>query len=130
MTGEHRSSEQDEVRFVEVVFPDHTNHYGTLFGGHAMGMMDRAAFVVASRRARTQVVTASADEITFHAPARRGDVVEVVARLISTGRSSMVVRAEMSREDLASGDRTKIASGRFTMVAVDRDGQPVQLPDE
>lgn len=120
----------DEVRFLEVVFPDQTNHYGTLFGGHAMGMMDKAAFVVASRRARTQVVTASADDIAFRAPARHGDVVEVVARLVSTGRSSMVVQAEMSREDLASGGQTSVASGRFVMVAVDAEGQPVSLPTE
>lgn len=120
----------DEVRFLEVVFPDQTNHYGTLFGGHAMGMMDKAAFVVASRRARTQVVTASADDIAFHAPARHGDVVEVVATLLSTGRSSMVVNAEMSREDLASGEQTPVASGRFVMVAVDAEGQPVSLPME
>ncbi len=118
----------EEVRFLEVVFPDNTNHYGTLFGGHAMGMMDKAAFVVASRLARTQVVTASADEITFHAPAHHGDVVAVTARLVSTGRSSMVVHAELAREDLVFGELTPVASGRFVMVAVDPDGKPVPLP--
>ena len=40
-----------ETRMVEVVFPDQTNHLGTLFGGHALRMMDMAA-AVASARAR------------------------------------------------------------------------------
>ena len=34
---------------VEMVFPDRTNHYGTLFGGEALAMMGKAAFVAATR---------------------------------------------------------------------------------
>jgi len=26
---------QDPISMIEIVFPDQTNHYGTLFGGHA-----------------------------------------------------------------------------------------------
>lgn len=29
----------DETRFVEMVFPEQANHYGTLFGGHALSLM-------------------------------------------------------------------------------------------
>ena len=32
---------------VEMIFPDQANHYGTLFGGHALALMARAAFVAA-----------------------------------------------------------------------------------
>lgn len=37
------------VSMIEIVFPDQTNHYGTLFGGHALRLMNKAAFVAASR---------------------------------------------------------------------------------
>ncbi len=47
-----------EARLLEMVFPDHTNHLGTLFGGQALAWMDKAAFIVASRHARRAVVTA------------------------------------------------------------------------
>ena len=30
-----------EARMLEIVFPDHTNHLGTLFGGQALAWMDR-----------------------------------------------------------------------------------------
>jgi len=118
----------DAVRMVEVVFPHQTNHYGTLFGGNAMGMMDKAAFVVASRRARTQVVTASTDRVDFHAPAHHGDIVELTAWLESTGRTSIVVTVRMETEELVTGERRLVASGRFTMVAVDQAGKPVEVP--
>ena len=47
-----------EATLLEMVFPDHTNHLGTLFGGQALAWMDKAAFIVASRHARRIVVTA------------------------------------------------------------------------
>ena len=47
-----------ETRFVEMIFPEQANHYGTLFGGNALSLMGKAAFVAATRRARTPVVMA------------------------------------------------------------------------
>ena len=55
----------EETRIVEIVFPTNTNSYGTLFGGHALSLMDRLAFIVASRYARKTVVTASSEKIEF-----------------------------------------------------------------
>jgi hypothetical protein len=37
-----------ETKIVEMVFPNQANHYGTLFGGHALRLMDQAAFISAS----------------------------------------------------------------------------------
>ena len=55
------------VTMIEMVFPDQTNHYGTLFGGHALRLMDKAAFVAASRYARKTVVTACSERVNFQA---------------------------------------------------------------
>uniref|UniRef100_A0A183CMP2 Protein kinase domain-containing protein n=1 Tax=Globodera pallida TaxID=36090 RepID=A0A183CMP2_GLOPA len=46
-----------EVRMAEIVFPNHTNHMGTLFGGQALAWMDKAAFLAAARYSRRTVVT-------------------------------------------------------------------------
>ena len=48
-----------EARLWEIVFPDHANHLGTLFGGQALAWMDKAAFVAATRFSRRTVVTVS-----------------------------------------------------------------------
>lgn len=42
----------DETRFVEMVFPEQANHYGTLFGGHALSLMGKRH---SSRRRGTHV---------------------------------------------------------------------------
>jgi acyl-CoA hydrolase len=117
----------DETRFVEMVFPEQANHYGTLFGGNALSLMGKAAFVAATRRARQSVVMATSDKIEFHEPVRVGELVELVARVERVGRSSMTVAVDMIREDLISGRRKAAVRGTFEMVAVDAFGRPVSI---
>ncbi len=117
-----------EARLIEVVFPQQTNHYGTLFGGQALALMDKAAFVVASRYARRTVVTASSEKTDFHVPVRQGQLVELVARVVATGKTSMSVEVELYAEDLLTGDRRLGTRGRFIMVALDEHGRPTSVP--
>jgi acyl-CoA hydrolase len=116
-----------ETRIVEMVFPNQANHYGTLFGGDALRLMDMAAFVTASRHARKPVVTASSERIDFHVPVRQGQLAEVVGRVISTGRTSLTVEVELWAEDLLSGRRKLCTKGTFVLVAVDEHGRPAPI---
>ena len=93
-----------EARLREIVFPDHANHLGTLFGGQALAWMDKAAFIAASRYARRTVVTARSEQVDFRRPIRQGQLVEVVARIVEVGRSSMQVEVELIAEDLLGGE--------------------------
>lgn len=117
-----------ETVLVEMVFPGQTNHYGTLFGGQAMALMDKAAFIVASRYARRTVVTASSEKCDFHVPVRQGQLVELRASVVSTGRTSMVVEVDLVAEDLLTGDRQLGTRGKFVMVALDAHGKPASVP--
>ncbi|WP_433927423.1 acyl-CoA thioesterase [Sorangium cellulosum] len=117
-----------EARLVEMVFPEQTNHYGTLFGGQALALMDKAAFILASRYARRSVVTASSEKVDFHVPVRQGQLVELVTRVASTGRSSITVDVDLYAEDLISGDRQLATRGRFVLVALDTHGKPTGVP--
>jgi acyl-CoA hydrolase len=117
-----------EARLMEIVFPDHTNHLGTLFGGQALAWMDKAAFIVASRFARRTVVTARSEEVNFRVPVRSGQLVELVATVVKVGRSSMTVEVEMIAEDPLTGDRRICTTGRFVMIALDSNGSPTAIP--
>lgn len=116
-----------EVRLWEIVFPDHANHLGTLFGGQALAWMDKAAFVAATRFARRTVVTARSEQVDFHVPVRQGQLVELIARVIEVGRSSMQVEVELHAEDALAGTRRLCTRGRFTMIGLDEAGHPAQV---
>lgn len=111
-----------EARMIEMVFPEQTNHLGTLFGGQALAMMDKAAFIAASRYTRRAVVTASSERVDFHVPVRQGQLVELLARVVATGNTSLSVEVKLFSEDLLSGERKLCTQGRFVLVAVDGAG--------
>ncbi|CAD7386821.1 acyl-CoA thioesterase [Xanthomonas arboricola] len=117
-----------EVRMAEIVFPNHTNHMGTLFGGQALAWMDKAAFLAASRYARRSVVTARSDQVDFKLPIRQGQMVETIARVVSVGRSSIKVEVELIAEDLLSGARELCTRGHFVMIALGDNGKPTTVP--
>lgn len=111
----------------EFVFPNHTNHLGTLFGGRAMALMDMAAAVAATRYCRKSVVTAHSDNIDFKVPVKQGMLVEALAKVVSTGRTSLKVQVDMYAEDLLTGARDLCTTGFFVMVAIGDSGKPVAL---
>lgn len=117
-----------EARLVEMVFPEQTNHYGTLFGGQALALMDKAAFIVASRYARLAVVTASSEKCDFHVPVRQGQLVELHSRVVATGTTSITVEVDLYSEDLLTGQRHLGTRGRFVLVAVNEHGKPTRIP--
>ncbi|MFN3596452.1 MAG: acyl-CoA thioesterase [Rubricoccaceae bacterium] len=104
---------------VFTVFPGDTNHYHTLFGGTAMAWMDQAAFICATRWCRRKVVTVHSGAIDFKHAVPLGSIVELVARVVATGRSSMTVRVEMFVEPMDREDRLLATAGEFVMVALD-----------
>ncbi|VAW00638.1 hypothetical protein MNBD_ALPHA06-1207, partial [hydrothermal vent metagenome] len=113
---------------VELVFPGDTDHRGLLFGGRALELMEKAAFVAASRHARCQVVMAALKEINFTGPIHVGELVELKARISSVGRSSMRVDVTLWAEDLTTGERRQATQGQFVMVALGDDGRPTLAP--
>ncbi len=123
-----REGGPERTCFVEMVFPEQANHYGTLFGGNALSMMGKAAFVAATRRARCPVVMARSDKTEFHVPVKVGQIVELAAQVVRVGRTSMTVTVEVTAEELISGTRRLAVRGSFEMVAVNAAGRPVPVP--
>lgn len=113
------ASAQTGPTIADVVFPEQLNHRGTLFGGAAIALMDQAAFVAASREARTDVVCAGADGIEFSRPIAPGDLVEATAAVERRGRRSMTVSVVVIAEALRTGERREAVRGRFHMVATE-----------
>ncbi len=125
--SDHPSDLPGEARLLEMVFPEQANHYGTLFGGTALALMGKAAFIAASRHARCAVVMAASDRIEFHVPVKVGQMIELHAWIERRGRTSMTVAVDVVAETPATGVRQPAMRGRFEMVAVDANGRPTPI---
>lgn len=115
------------VEMCELIFPDRANHYGTLFGGNALLLMSKAAFVAAHRAAGGDVVMAQVREVRFLHPVPVGSLLRLSARIARRGASSLGVEVWGEAEGLRDGARFPCLQGYFDMVAVDGTGRPRRL---
>ena len=103
--GTGAEPEDGDIRMAEMVFPPQTSHYGTLYGGDALKMMGKAAFIAATRQARASIVMAASERVDFVAQIREGDMIELVAGVRRQGRTSVRVAVDLFSEGLTSGNR-------------------------
>jgi acyl-CoA hydrolase len=108
-----------KLRMVDMVFPMQTNHYGSLFGGDALKMMGRAAFIASTRHARRPMIMGTSDRIDFKSPIREGEMIELVSHVAMAGADSVLVAVELWAENLLTGERRHSATAKFTMVVLD-----------
>ena len=123
-----KSPKQTRVETRYLLMPQHLNQHGTAFGGVIMSWIDSTAAMAAQRHAGNDVVTASIDSISFHAPASLGDQVVLNAILTYTGRTSMEVEVEVFRENPIDGETQLSTKAYLTFVAVDTNHNPVPVP--
>jgi acyl-CoA hydrolase len=111
-----------------VALPRDSNHYGYVYGGTVMSLVDQAAYTAAIRHARQAVVTVCVDHLTFLRPIHIGDVITVKASVNYAGRTSMEVGVRVETERLATGEIEHVGSGYLTMVALNAQGHPSPVP--
>jgi acyl-CoA hydrolase len=111
------------------MLPVDANPMGNVHGGTILKLVDLAAAVSALRHARTTVVTASIDRMDFYHPVYVGNLVSLKASVNYAGTTSMEVGVRIEAEDLKSGKITHTGSSYLTYVAIDDNGNPVEIPD-
>ena len=123
--GKHVKDSRTEQ--VQILTQAELNGYGRLFGGKLMEWIDIVAAVTARRHCGKNVTTAMVDSLEFGAPAYANDTIVLVGTLTYTGRTSMEVCVKTYIEKL-SGERELINKAYVTMVALDENERPTEVP--
>jgi len=111
-----------------IMQPQDANMAGNIHGGVIMKHIDNAAAVTSLKHAKTNIVTASIDRLSFHHPVFVGDMLTIMSSINMTGKSSMEVGVRVESENLLNGQIHHIASAYLTMVALDMHGKPTDVP--
>lgn len=114
--------------YSEIALPNDANPLGNLLGGHVMHLVDLAGAIAASRHARSPVVTASVDYMTFLHPVHIGQLLLLKSSVNRAFRTSMEVGVKVMVEDLSTGERKHTSSAYVTFVAIGADGKHVAVP--
>ena len=111
-----------------LIMPSDTNHHKSIFGGQVLRYIDEIAALAAMKHSKGEVVTASIDSVDFISSAYAGDVLELESVVTCTGRSSREVYVRVICRDLKSGAERLTTESFVTMVAIDDNGKPREVP--
>ncbi len=124
---EMKRSSESYTESVHILSLGNMNGYSRLFGGKLMEWIDINSAVAARRHSGHNVTTVSVQRLEFKEPAYANDLLVLTSRVVYTGRTSMDVCTRSYVEHL-DGSRHLINSAYLTMVALDENDRPVEVP--
>ena len=123
-----RTVSESQTQLIQWMGVTDANSAGFIHGGTVMKLCDEAAGAAAVKHSRCRVVTAGVDRMAFITPVHVGELVTFSASVNATWRTSMEVGVRVEAENPRTGERRHTNSAYLTMVAVDADGTPVEVP--
>lgn len=128
LEGEARNVEHSRVTMTQLMGPPEANLFGSVFGGVILALVDKIAYVCASRHAGCPTVTVSVDQVDFRSPIELGEIVTLLASVNTVGRTSIEVGVRVMAESVHGGSPRHTNSCYVTMVAIDEQRRPVPVP--
>ena len=117
-----------EITLRFVAEPTDMNLYGKVHGGAVMKWIDQAGYACAVGWSGCACVTVYVGGIRFHQPILIGNLVEVHAKLIHTGKTSMHIAVDVASGDLRKGEKTPTTHCVIVFVALNENGERVEVP--
>ncbi len=108
--------------------PSDINFGGKVHGGAVMKWIDQAGYACAVNWCKQYAVTVYVGGIRFFKPIFIGNLVEIRARLVHTGCSSMHIIVDVFSKRLQDADYVKNTHCLIIFVALGEDGKPVDVP--
>jgi acyl-CoA hydrolase len=108
--------------------PTDVNFGGKVHGGAVMKWIDQAAYACAAGWSGHYCVTLYVGGIRFYQPVLIGTLVEVRAKIIYTGTTSMHLAVDVWSRDPRKRSRVKTTHCVIIFVAVDEAGKPTPVP--
>jgi len=119
---------QSEVTLRFLAEPGAVNFGGQVHGGIVMQWIDQAGYACAVGWSGSYCVTVYVGGIQFERPIRIGQLVEVRARVLHTGTTSMHIGVDVSARDPKNDAGERTTHCIVVFVAVDEARKPQAVP--
>ncbi|GAB7527452.1 acyl-CoA thioesterase [Paraburkholderia sp. 2C] len=120
--------DRSETTFRFLAEPTSVNFGGKVHGGALMKWIDETAYACAAVWSGRYCVTVSVGNIRFRRPIHVGNLVELRARVVATGRTSMHLHVSVFAGDPKGGELMQTTDCLVVMVAVNENGNPLPVP--
>jgi acyl-CoA hydrolase len=122
------SVQQRELTLRFLAEPTDVNFGGKVHGGAVMKWIDQAGYACAAGWSGQYCVTVYVGGIRFYRPVLIGHLVEVRARIIYTGTTSMHLAVDVRSRDPKAEGADATTHCVIVFVAVDAAGEPAPVP--
>jgi acyl-CoA hydrolase len=126
--NEIKAVTDSEITITELMIPAYANFGGKVHGGILLSLMDKVAYVCASKFSGRYCVTVAVEGVEFLAPVEVGELVSFKAAVNFVGNTTMIIGIRVEALNVTSGQLSHTNSCYFTMAAKDDDGNLVQVP--
>jgi len=126
--GMYRTVRFSQTTITELMIPSYANFGGKIHGGILLSLMDKVAFVCASKHSSGYCVTVSVDTVDFLQPIEVGELVAVIATVHYVGNSSMVIGIKIVAENVYTSTVRHTNTSYFTMVSKDQSDKLKKVP--
>lgn len=118
-----------KVESRRLVLPADANTIETAHGSNVLKWMERTGTMSAMHFCQGDVVTAGFDRGRFHNPIPQGGIALIDAYVYEVGTTSMTKRVRCFHENHETGERTLTSDAKMVSVAVNPDGESIDVPD-
>jgi acyl-CoA hydrolase len=123
-----KSVADSEVTITELMIPSYANFGGKVHGGILLALMDKVAYVCASKYSSSYCVTVAVEGVEFLTPVEVGELVSLKASVNYVGKTTMIVGIRVEALHPQSGRVKHTNSCYFTMAAKDDEGELKEVP--
>ncbi len=123
-----KSPSESEIIMTELAIPNDANILGNVLGGRVMHWIDLSAATAAHRHCKSICVTAAIEGMSFLHPIKLGELAHLKARVIFTGKTSLIVKVVIHSENMDTGEILKTTEAYLTFVCLGKDGKPRVVP--
>lgn len=125
---EPKSVTYSRTALTELMIPSYANFGGKIHGGLLLSLMDKVAYVCATKHCGQYCVTVAMEGVEFRQPVEVGELVSLLASVNYVGRTSMVIGIKVIAENVKTGTVKHTNTSYITMVAKDDNGVPIEVP--
>jgi acyl-CoA hydrolase len=126
--NKYKSVQSSEVTITELMVPSYANFGGKVHGGILLSLMDKVAYVCASKFSEGYCVTVAVEGVEFREPVEVGDLVSLMASINYVGKTTMIVGIRVEALHPQSGVKRHTSSCYFTMAAKNDRGELQETP--
>ena len=117
-----------ETTITELMIPSYANFGGKVHGGILLSLMDKVAYVTATKYCSSYCVTVAVDGVEFLNPVEVGELISLKASVNYVGITSLIVGIRIESLNPITGKINHTNSCYFTMAAKDESGNLAKVP--